>query len=207
MYDTYGSNKTIFHSGITDPIEFVINPVIYKSDFNSTITGATVSVFLPEQLEIYEKTGDKQYDRATSGGTVTIDGVNYKQYNYKYSESDINFENESISGTIPILRVHAYIAIATQDNTNINVLSRISGTLKPNTDSTTVYTDVSPISERTTSASLVLRNTKKMNSIGKVSTTRIDKNGSYTYNMRAANNSDAAAKLSLLYIKMPREEV
>ena len=200
MYDTYGSNKTIFHSGITDPIEFVINPVIYKSDFNSTITGATVSVFLPEQLEIYEKTGDKQYDRATSGGTVTIDGVNYKQYNYKYSESDINFENESISGTIPILRVHAYIAITTQDNTNINVLSRISGTLKPNTDSTTVYTDVSPISERTTSASLVLRNTKKMNSIGKVSTTRIDKNGSYTYNMRAANNSDAAAKLSLLYI-------
>ena len=200
MYDTYGSNKTIFHSGITDPIEFKINPVIYKSDFNSTITGATVSVFLPEQLEIYEKSGDKQYDRTTSGGTVTIDGVNYKQYNYNYSESDINFENESVSGTIPILNVHAYIAIATPDRTDTKVLARISGTLKPNTDATTVYRDVSPVSLRTTSASFNIRNTKLMNSIGKANTTRIDKNGTYTYNMRAANNSNASANLSMLYI-------
>lgn len=197
-YDAYGSNKSSFYSGMTDPIEIEINPVIYKSDFDATITGATVSVYLPAELEIYEKTGDKKYDRSTSGGIEIIDGVQYKKYDYKYSESDINFENQSVSGTIPILHVHAYISIATQDRTNIKVLSRISGTLKSNADAVTVYTDISPLSERTTSTNLLLRNTRKVNNIGKVNTVRIDKNQSYSYNMRAVNNSGEATKLSLI---------
>ena len=201
LHDVYNSvGKTTFYSGMTDPIEFVINPVIYKSDFESTITGATVSVYLPETLEIYEKTGDKSYNKTTSGNLVTIDGVNYRVYNYDYTESDINFENESASGTIPILKVHAYIAIATPDNTQSTVLTRISGTLKTNADATTVYTDVTPIDQRTTSVNINLRNTKTVNSIGKVDRLYIDKNGTYQYNMRAANNSEGAADLSLLYI-------
>lgn len=201
LHDSYDSvGKTTFYSGMTDPIEFVINPVIYKSDFESTITGATVSVYLPETLEIYEKSGDKSYNKSTSGNLVTIDGVNYRVYNYDYSESDINFENESASGTIPILKVHAYIAIATADNTPATVLTRISGTLKPNTDSTTVYSDVTPIDQRTTSVNINLRNTKVVNSIGRVNTLYIEQNGNYQYNMRAANNSDEASELSLLYI-------
>ena len=201
LHDAYNSiGKTTFYSGMTDPIEFVINPVIYKSDFESTITGATVSVYLPETLEIYEKSGDKEYNRSTSGNTVTIDGINYKVYNYDYSESDINFEEESASGTIPILKVHAYIAIATSDNTPATVITRINGTLKPNTDSTTIYTDVTPIEQRTTSVNINLRNTKQVNNIGKVNTMHIDRNGIYQYNMRAANNSDASADLSLIYI-------
>ena len=201
LHDAYNSvGKTTFYSGMTDPIEFVINPVIYKSDFDSTITGATVSVYLPETLEIYEKSGDKSYNRSTSGNLVTIDGVNYRVYNYDYSESDINFENESASGTIPILYVHAYITIATPDNTSSTVLARISGSLKPNIDATTVYTDVTPIDQRTTSVNINLRNTKLINNIGKTNTLYIDQNGSYQYNMRAANNSEENADLSLLYI-------
>lgn len=201
LHDSYNSvGKTTFYSGMTDPIEFVINPVIYKSDFESTITGATVSVYLPETLEIYEKTGDKPYNKSTSGNIVSIGGVNYKVYNYDYSESDINFENQSASGTIPILHVHAHISIATPDNTVSTVFARINGTLKPNKDATTVYTDVTSIDQRTTSVNINLRNTKPINNIGKANTLHIDKNGTYQYNMRSANNSDSDAELSLLYI-------
>ena len=201
LRDAYNSvGKTTFYSGLTDPIEFVINLVIYKSDFESTISGATVSVYLPETLEIYEKTGDKAYNRSTSGGIVSIDGVNYKVYNYDYSESDINFENESASGTIPLLHVHAHISIATPDNTPAVVLARINGVLKPNKDATTTYTDVTPIDQRTRSVNINLRNTKPINSIGKTNVPRVDRNGTYQYNMRTANNSDSDAELSLLYI-------
>lgn len=201
LHDAYNSiGKTTFYSGMTDPIEFVINPVIYKSDFESTITGATVSVYLPETLEIYEKSGDKEYNPSTSGNVVNIDGVNYKVYNYDYSESDINFEEESASGTIPLLKVHAYIALATPDNTPATIITRINGSLKPNTDATTVYTDVSPLEQRTTTANINLRNIRAINNIGKVNKLYIDQNETYQYNMRAANNSDAAAEMSLVYI-------
>ena len=201
LHDAYNSvGKTTFYSGMTDPIEFVINPIIYKSDFEATITGATVSVYLPETLEIYEKSSDKAYDRSTSGNLVTIDGVNYRVYNYNYSESDINFEEESASGTIPILKVHAYIALATKDNTNTKVITKISGTLKTNQDATTIYTDVTPIEKRTTSVNINLRNTKDVNSIGKTNLSKIDKNGSYQYNMRAANNLNESSEIYMMYI-------
>ena len=201
LHDAYNSvGKTTFYAGMTDPIEFIINPVIYKSDFQSTITGATVSVYLPESLEIYVKPGDKQYNTSTSGATVNIDGVNYKEYKYDYSESDINFENESVSGTIPNLYVHAYIKISTPDRTNARVISRISGTLKPNSDATTVYGDVTSIDQRTTSVDIQLRNTRDINSIGTTNVNYIDQNGTYTYNMRSANSSSSSAEISLLYI-------
>ena len=200
LKDAYDSEKTTFYSGMTDPIKFTINPVIYKSDYDATITSATISVYLPEQLEIYEVLSDKKYNRSTSGNTETIDGVNYVVYNYDYSESDINFANESVSGTIPNLVVHAYISLATEDRTNINVLARITGTLKTNNDATQTFISTLPVDQRTATANLTLRNIRDINTIGKTDILNMDKNGTFNYNMRIANASSDPVDVSLLYI-------
>ena len=196
LHDAYNStDKTTFYSGMTDPIEFVINPIIYKSDPESIIAGATISVYLPETLEIYKKFGDKAYNESTSGNVVTIDGVNYKVYNYDYSEDEI-----STSGIIPVLKVHAYISIAVQDNTATNVIARISGKMKTSENSSVIYEDIVPIGQRTKTVNLNLKNTKIINSIGKISDLYIEQDGSYQYNMRSTNNSGTSSNLSLLYI-------
>ena len=198
--DAYNSPKNAIYSGMTDPVEFEINPVIYKSDSQASIKNATISVYLPETLEIYQKSGDKAYTESTSGNIVTIDGVNYKVYNYDYSTEDINFENESASGTIPNLYVHAYVALdipKTDNGVGAQVLVRISGTLTKNSND---YNDVTSEGSRTKSVSLSLFNTQDINSIGSTDVTRMDKNGTYTYNMRSVNNTDSSADLSLIYI-------
>ena len=200
LYDSYGSQKNIFYSSITDPIEFVITPVIYKSDYNSIITNATVSVYLPEYLEIYEKQGDKKYDRDTSGNVVTIDGVSYKEYKYNYSENDIRRQDESVSGTIPNLVLHAYIKLTTPDLTNVKVITRINGKVKVVDNNSTEYTDVTLLSQREKEALLTLRNTMKVNAIGIPDPVYIDENGTYEYNMRAINSTNQDAQLSMIYI-------
>lgn len=198
--DVYNSEKTTFYSGMTDPIEFIINPVIYKSDYDSTITSATISVYLPEQLEIYEAQTDKKYNRDTSGNVETIDGVNYKVYNYDYSEHEINFDSHSASGTIPNLYVHAYISLATPDRSNVNVLTRINGTLKTATLPPQTYTSTMPLNQRTTTVNLTLRNIRDINTIGKTNLLYIDRDGTYEYNMRIANASQNEADMYLMYV-------
>ena len=200
LRDAYNSLKNTFYSGMTDPIEIEITPSIRKDDFDATFTEATISVYLPKELEIYNKTGDKSYVTQTSDSEVTIGEKIYKVYNYEYSQQDIIFENESQSGTIPTLKLHAYIDIATPDNLNTDILVRISGKLKPNALSNQEYADVTPVEQRQLSKDICLRNTKEINAIGKSNLTRIDENGTYIYNMRATNASNVDSKLALLYI-------
>ena len=197
VYDSHDSMKTTIYAGVNDPIQITVNPVIYKSDFDATISGAKVYLYLPNSLEIYLKTGDKVYSNKTS---TVIDGITYNIYEYRYSENDIKYDNESISGTIPNLNVHAYIALDTIDNTTANIIAQISGTLKPNKDATTVYVDGTPIQNRTSQMTINLRNLKSINSIGKSNLVYIDANSSYEYNMRASNLVEDSAKLELLNI-------
>lgn len=196
--DKFDSMKTTIYSGVNDPIEIIVNPVIYKSDFDAILSGASLFLYLPASLDLYLKNGDKEYIFAVCN--KYIDGVMYNIYEYRYSEEDIKYDNESVSGTIPNLKVHAYSTIHTLDNTNAKIKAVISGTLKPNKDSTTEYTDGIPIEYRTAEQSIVIRNLKSINNVGKLNTSYIDANSSYEYTMKAANLTQNSAKLELLNI-------
>ena len=197
IHDRYNSEKNTFYSGVTDPIKITVNPVIYKSDFDATIAGAKIYLYLPEELEIYLQNGDKVYSRTF---TSVVDGITYNVYEYSYTEDDIKYDNESVSGTIPNLEAHAYIAIDTLDNTDVKIIAQISGTLKPNKDATTTYTDGTPLANRTAEQTIKIRNLKSINNIGKLNSVYIDANSSYEYTMRAANLAEENAKLELLNI-------
>ena len=195
--DRYDSEKDSIYSGITDPMEIVINPVIYKSDMDASITGATVTVYLPTNLQLTIQNGDKTPQNKPQ---QTIDGVVYNVYNYTYTEEDIKYENESAAQTIPNLKIHAYISINTPDNTSVNVISTIDANLKPNIDSTTTYSSITSVNSRTNKKEIILRNTKSISSIGTSSKTYIDANSEYLYQMKAVNLTGSDASLELLYV-------
>lgn len=194
--DVYGAARSTIYSGINDPIEIKINPVIYKDSSTASIIGSQIRVYLPKTLELQIHNGDKV---PTNYSNPEVDEKN-NIYIYDYSEEDISFENESSAGTIPNLIIHANIKIDTSDETKEYIKATISGKLKPNTDAITTYTDVTSIEKRTKeSDQLTLKNTREVNSVGKVNTLYIDKNKSYTYNMKSVNLLEES-KIELLNI-------
>lgn len=200
VFDAYDSKKDTIYAGVSDPVEFQINPVIYKSDADADILEATVDVYLPKTLEIYQRPGDKAWASSTSNNDYNI-------YTYKYTTKDIMFKNKttgenSTSGTIDTLLVHAYVSPDLRNTQPAVVKAVISGKLKPRTPATApTYTDKTPVAARTQTKEITLENPTPINNIGKTNVLRIDKNGSYEYTVRAFNNNDSgSAELSLLYI-------
>ena len=185
--DVDDSQRTTFYSGINDPIKFEIIPVITSNERYS-IDSALINVKLPKSLELYKKTGDKL-------PISEEEKEDYIEYIYSYTSDDIGND-----GTLSSLIIHAFIDIATQNNKDISVTASIKSTAKKGEE---IFKDVMPLSKRERSVNLTLKNTKPINSIGKVDNIRIDENGTYIYNVRAVNNIetiDSNSSLSLLYI-------
>ena len=193
-YDINGreskSEKEKFYLGMTDPIELEISPSV-KSILS--INDVKISVYLPETLELFLEQGDKEYSSST---TEVINGKNYNKYVYTYSSEDIA---SSSVGTIPNLKIHAYIDITTPDNTYENIITEISSTVI-DYEKKISFGDITPIVERQNTKTVILKNIKPINTVGKTDLNNIDINGTYKYTMKTANNSGSLAKLSLLYI-------
>ncbi len=75
VFDSYNSEKNGIYSGLTDPMEIQIRPIIYKSDNNATLTGASIEVSLPETINLSLQKGDKAYSsvRKEAKGVATPD--------------------------------------------------------------------------------------------------------------------------------------
>lgn len=194
--DSYDSNKSTIYSGITDPASIVIRPVIYKSHFNSTLKNTKITVYLPTALELDVQKGDKVPIFVEQ---KTIDSITYNIYRYDYTEDDIKYEDEATAGVIEELVVHAYVNISTPDETKVNIISEIEGSSLNNTTNMP-YSDITPLQNRQKTVEMTIRNTRVIGALGKSQPSYLEKNGTITYNMRAANISGADADLSLLKI-------
>ena len=193
--DKYDSLKNTIYSGITDPVSINITPVLYKSDMNATFTSATVTLYLPVELELSVEKQDKSL---TYIGEETVNDRKYNKYQYTYSEDDIKYGTASV---VDSLVVHAYIDISAADLTVSDVIASVDATMKPNIDATTIFSSINSIKSRTKSASITLRNTNVISTIGKMnSSVYFEKNGEMNYNMRAANLSGSSANLSLVKV-------
>lgn len=198
VYDKNDSEKDTLYSGQSDPIEIQVRPVIYKSDYDATILSATVKVKIPSSLTLSIEKGDKSPSKTVS--STDSDGNSYNTYYYEYSENDIKYEASSASGTIPVLKIHAYIAIDTLDNTPATIEAEVSGKVKPNTTASLVLNSNTPVSYRTRTKNIKLRNTTDISTLGSASNNYIEKNESFTYNMRAVNLAENNANLELIKI-------
>ena len=192
--DKYGvSNKTIY-AGNNDPVTITLNPTVYSSQSGVTASSANIDVYLPKTLTLDVQTGDKKYSSVRED---SIDGSGYYVYTYTYSEDDIKSGDESTSGTIPTLKLHASVSVDTKDNVSSTVYAKIYGKVKV---SGAEYNIDNPENDRMSSQSLSIRNTNVIGLLGLTTPTYIDTNGSFTYNMKAANLSDSNANVELLYI-------
>ena len=135
-----GNNGEIY-SGITDPISIEIHPSIYKSDFNATFTSATITVYLPIELELEVQKNDKIPESLTPTQEA-IDNKIYNKYIYKYDEDDIKY-GDQISG-IDTLILHAYVDISTKDNTDVKIISTMDAVVKSNNDAAQEYNSYIP---------------------------------------------------------------
>lgn len=198
ILDSYDSLKNEIYSGITDPLSININTVINKADADSTITGATLTIYLPTELEIDIQKTDR-IPSEMNFPVESIDGKTYNKFVYKYTEDEIKYGD--YSGSIDNLVLHAYIDISTLDNTEVTIISTIDASMKTNKTAVEDYSSaITPIESRTNRTNIILRNTKVIGTLGKVSPTYFDRNSIMTYNMRAANLSGSNTNLTLLKI-------
>lgn len=191
--DSNDSSKTEIFSGITDPVTITITPALLKSTSDSTFKSATITVYLPKNLQLANETKDKK-------PTISINDAlndNYTAYTYSYTEDDIKYGDNP--GEIDPLVIHAYIDISTIDYTSVNLIAEINAVLKPNDDATTTFESIQNLESKQGNINLLLRNNREINLQGKLKTnTNIEKNGEIIYNMRATNISGESEKLSLL---------
>lgn len=199
VLDKNNSEKNEIYSGQNDPMEIQIRPVIYKSDMNAEISGATVSVTLPTTMTVAVLKGDKK-PIGNAYETTDANGKSYLTYSYSYSAEEIKKEGVSAAGTIPVLKIHAYVAINTLDNTAANIKAVITGKVKPNTNATLEIPVNTPESLRTNTKEIILRNTNDITALGSAGLNYIEANGSYGYNMKATNLVADNANLELLNI-------
>lgn len=205
VLDSNGSSRATYYVGSSDPLEIDVKPTIYKSDMDATIDSATIDVYLPNSLVISPQVRDKMYS-STRSDTLTENGIthNYTVYTYIYTSDDIKYDNNSPSGTIPTLKIHANIGMNTVTDSNdsgleAKVYSRIYGTVLPGNSETSIAINT-PEKFRVGETSFNIKNNNAIGTLGVSSPTYIDPNGSYTYNMKAANIAEDNAELEMLYI-------
>ena len=193
--DSYDSNRHTIYSQINDPIEIMVTPVVTLSDTMAEKESATVDIYLPQSLELLLEKEDRIYSNSQ---VINVEGVNYNVYTYTFTKDEI-FNN---NGIIPNFSLHAYVALNTSDNDGNGTSAVIRGIINAQTKSSNgTHSAVTSEAKRTTlSDTLTLRNTNLISSNGSLSTNYIDKNGQYTYKMRAVNLSGNDEQLELLYI-------
>lgn len=199
------SRDNTYYVGSSDPLEIDVKPIIYKSDMDATIDSATIDVYLPNSLVISPQVGDKMYS-STRNDTLTENGTtyNYTVYTYTYTSDDIKYDNNSPSGTIPTLKIHANIGMNTVTDSSdagltAKIYSRIYGTVLPSNSETSIAINT-PEKFRIAVTNFNIKNNNAIGTLGVSSPTYIDPNGSYTYNMKAANITEDNATLEMLYI-------
>lgn len=187
------SDKTIY-AGQNDPVTISINPIVYSSQTGISASNVNLDVYLPKSLTLDVQSGDRNY---SSVREENIGDDGYYIYTYTYTEDDIKSDGESTAGTVPVLKIHANVSIDTKDNVSSTLYARVYGKVKINGN---LYDINNPEADRIVSKNISIHNTNVIGLLGVTTPTYIDANGSFTYNMKAANLSDSNASVDLLYV-------
>ena len=190
--DKNNASKLEVSAGVNDPIKIVVHPTISKPNVvSSTIEDATVTLTLPNTLSLDVQNGDTVCE---ASDTTTIGGATATNYTCKYTKDDIYSDKNSTPGTIPNIVVHAYVSVDVESSEEAIIMASITGNVK-------IGESILPISKTGGNQVYIqLFNSKMVGINGSVSPNLINKNGSYTYNMKVKNVYKDNLDLSLLNI-------
>lgn len=190
--DKNDAPKTEISAGVNDPIKIVVHPTITKPNVSSSsIENAIVNITLPNTLVLDIQNGDTVCE-ITHGGTMN--NIPMTSYVCKYTKDDIYSDKNSTPGTIPNIVFHAYVSVDVESEVDALINASISGSIKIGEETFAINkTDIS-------SEKIRLYNSQVVGMNGVVSPNLINKNESYTYNMKAKNIYKDGLNLSLLNI-------
>ena len=162
------------------PIEWRINASAYVSDLSLGFKSAIVKIDIPEYLNPINY-GDASYNRPFLQENSRRNG--YKTLVYNFTGEEIQMHG----GHIPTFGLFTDISIDTKDGLEPTIYVTVDFEV---TDNISINTSsISMESDRTGSSTVIIHNGADIALKGLSNPSYIEKNGSYTYNMKVYNNS------------------
>ena len=178
------------------PIETRISDSAIKNDMSAGFEKADIYVDMPSYMEYIEYDNSDTAKSPTDVTPITINDTSYNRYHYVFERDEI------INGDINNLKVFTNISMDTPNGITPTIYVTadytISKTIYDAEDhGTLVYmSSIMPVEyRRTVDSSITIYNGANITTQGVNAPTNMEKNGSYTYKMRAYNNSRSNGNL------------
>ena len=172
------------------PIETRITANAYKNDLAAPFEKADIYVDMPSYMEYIDYDSSETAKTPVEVIPMTINDISYNRYHYEFSS------NEIVNGEINNLKVFTNISMDTPNGITptIYVTSdfTIAKTITNSSAESSIVrmSSIMPSSYRmTTDSSITLFNGSDITMQAVTSPSNMEKNGTYTYSMRAYNNS------------------
>ena len=172
------------------PIETRITANAYKNDIGADFEKADIYVDMPSYMEYIDYDNSDTSKSPVEVNPILINYIPYKRYHYVFDSSEIN------DGEVDNLKVFTNISMDTLNGINPTIYVTADFTIaktiyNSSTESSIIHMNsIMPNSYRMkTDSSITLYNGSDITMQSIVSPSNMEKNGTYTYSMRAYNNS------------------
>lgn len=173
------------------PIETRINATATNNDAGAEFTKADIYVDMPSYMEYIDYDNSETAKKPIEVTPLIINDISYNRYHYVFESNEIN------NGEINTLKIFTNISMDTKNGIVPTIYITSDFTIGKeiyisSDEKTTVYMNsIMPKDYRaTTSSSITIYNGSDITTQGITTPSNIEKNGSYTYKMRAYNNSN-----------------
>lgn len=167
------------------PIETRISSNATKNDLDASFERADIYVDMPSYMEYINYDNSETAKAPAEVTPITINDISYNRYHYVYNSNEIS------TGEINNLKVFTNISMDTPNGITPTIFITSDYTVSKEVGSEKVtMSSIMPTSFRSIAdISITIYNGSDITTQGITAPSNIEKNGSYTYKMRAYNNS------------------
>lgn len=170
------------------PIEWRINSKTFTEDPAIVFDGATITVNVPDTLNyLYAETMVNDVRTVKEPSSTNHNQNGTTDYVYTFTEEEIK------NGSINTLSIFTDIYLSTKDNTEVAVTATSDFSAYRVADQGIIrLSDDRPSGNRINQANIILKNGSEINTYGNGTPRYVEKGKSYTYTMKAYNNSSSS---------------
>ena len=175
------------------PIEWRINGGAYTNGTNEIFRQAVLKVYVPTYLNIIDY-GTSTIISPETTELVEVEGEQYNLLTYKLNIDNEGIINSGNSSEISQISIFTNIFLNTPNNSRPTVFAILDYDVEKIEDA--VIKNFKPIvsdNERTGTTTVTIRNNSHVTTHGTINPSYIEKNGTYTFNMKAFNNSSSTS--------------
>lgn len=176
------------------PIETRISTSAIKNDVSANYERADIYVDMPTYMEYVDYDNSSTAKSPVEVTSITIDETSYNRYHYVFTSDEIN------EGEVNNLKVFTNISMDTPNGITPTIYVTadytISKIIYSSEEQVVTMSSIMPVEyRRTIDNSITIYNGSNITTQGVNTPSNMEKNGSYTYRMRAYNNSRSNGNL------------